>query len=69
MLIRWVIASVLILGLVVTALDLSANVRHRARVRRPPSVADIVSGRADEPSPPHAAEAEETPAIAPAITY
>jgi hypothetical protein len=69
MLVRWIIATVLILGLVVTALDLSANVRHRARARRAPSVADIVSGRADEPSPPHAAETDETPAIAPAITY
>jgi hypothetical protein len=69
MLVRWIVATVLILGLVVSALDLSANVRHRTRARRPPSVADIVSGRADEPSPPHAAEAEETPAIAPTITY
>jgi hypothetical protein len=69
MLIRWVIASVLILGLVVTALDLSANVRHRARARRQPSVADIVTGRADDPSPPYAAEVEEVPATAPVITY
>jgi len=69
MLARWIIASLLILGLVVTALDLSANARHRARVRRPPSVADVVTGRPDEASPPHSAEVEKAPSTAPAITY
>ena len=69
MLIRWILASLLILGLVVTAIDLSANVRHRARARRPPSVADVVTGRGDDASPPHAAEGEETSSTAPAITY
>ena len=69
MLVRWVIAMLLILGLVVSALDLSANVRQRARAPRPSSVADIVTGRADDPSPPHEAESEEAPAAAPAMTY
>jgi hypothetical protein len=66
---RWIIGSVLILALVLTALDLSANVRHRARARKPPSVADVMKGRAEDQSPPHAAEVEETPTTAPAITY
>jgi hypothetical protein len=69
MLIRWVIACALILGLVVAALDLSAHVRHRARTRRPPSVADVVTGRAEDPSLPNAAEVDETPSTSPAITY
>jgi hypothetical protein len=69
MLVRWTIASLLILGLVVAALDLSATVRHRARLRRPPSVADVVTGPADDASPPHAAEGEEGTSTAPAITY
>jgi hypothetical protein len=69
MLARWIIASLLILGLVVTALDLSANMRHRARVRRPSSVADVVTGRPDEAGPPHSAEVEKAPSTAPALTY
>lgn len=69
MLVRWIIGSVLILALVLTALDLSANVRHRARAGKSPSVADVVNGRAEEQSPPHAAEVEETPTTAPAIMY
>ena len=69
MLARWIVASLLILGLVAIALDLSANVRYRARIRRPPSVADVVTGRPDEPSPPHSAEVEQAPSTAPAITY
>jgi len=69
MLIRWVIALLLILVLVVTALELSANARHRARARRAPSVADVVTGRGEDPSLPQAPEVEETPSTSPAITY
>ena len=69
MLVRWIIGSVLILALVLTALDLSANVGHRARARKTPSVTDVVKERAEDQSPPHAAEVEETPSTVPAITY
>ena len=69
MLVRWIIGSVLIVALVLTALDLSAHVRHHARARTPPSLADVVRGQAEDQSPPHAAEVEEMPTTAPAITY
>jgi hypothetical protein len=69
MLLRWVVATLLILGLSVTALDLGANARHRARTPRPPSVADVVAGRGEDPSVPYASEVEEAPSTAPAITY
>jgi len=69
MLFRWVVATLLILGLFVAALDLGANARHRARTRRPPSVADVVTGRGEDPSVPSASEVEEAPSTAPAITY
>ena len=69
MLLRWVIAMLLILGVFVMALELGANARHRARARRPPSVADVVTGRGEDPSVPYAAEVEEAPSTAPAITY
>jgi hypothetical protein len=59
----------LILGLVVTAFDLAATARHRARARRPPSVADVVTGRGEDPSVPYAAEVQEAPSTSPAITY
>jgi hypothetical protein len=69
MLIRWVIALMLLLALVVTALDLSAYARHRGRARRSPSVADVVTGRGEDPTVPNASEIEEMPSMSPAITY
>ena len=70
MLIRWLLALALILGLLITALELSAGARRRAHPRRPASVADIVTGRGEDPSLPNAPEIDETPPpTSPAITY
>jgi hypothetical protein len=70
MLVRWFLAMALILGLLVTALDLWAGARGRARARRPASVADIVTGRGEDPSLANAPEVDETPpSPSPAITH
>jgi hypothetical protein len=70
MLVRWLLAFALIIGLVVTALELSAGARGRAMARRPSSVADVVSGRGEDPSLPNAPEGEGTsPSTSPAMTY
>jgi hypothetical protein len=70
MLVRWLLAVALVLGLLITALDLSAGAWRRGPVRRLGSVADIVTGRAEDPSLPSAPEVDETPPfMSPAITY
>ncbi|HZF03644.1 MAG TPA: hypothetical protein VE932_04855 [Patescibacteria group bacterium] len=70
MLVRWLLAAVLILGLLITAFELSAGARGRAHARRPASVADIVTGRGEDPSVPNAPEVDESPSsTSPAITY
>jgi hypothetical protein len=68
--VRWLLALALIIGLVILALDLSDGARKRAAARRAPSVADVVTGRAEDPSLPQAHEADDTPpATSPAMTY
>jgi hypothetical protein len=70
MLVRWLLAVALILGLLITALELAAGARGRGHARRPASVADIVTGRGEDPSLPNAPEGDETPpSPSPAITY
>lgn len=71
MAVRWVIALVLVLGLVIGVLELSVGGRgSRAPKRRSASVADVVTGRAAEPSVPDAPEGDAAPASAsPTITY
>ena len=70
MLIRWFLAVALIFGLLITALELSAGSRARTHARRPASVADVVTGRAEDPSLPSAPEVDEAPpSTSPAITY
>ena len=70
MLVRWLFALALILGLTITALGLSARGRGSVPARRPASVADVVTGRAEDPSLPNAPEVEEAPpATSPAMTY
>src|SRR5438128_661492 len=48
MLIRWLLVLALILGLLITALELSAGPHARRHARRPASVADVVIGRGEE---------------------
>jgi hypothetical protein len=69
--VRWLIALALVLGLLVTVLELSTGGRSsRASMRRPASVADVVTGRSADPSVPEAPEGDAAPAsAAPAITY
>jgi hypothetical protein len=70
MLVRWLLALALIFGLTIAALELSAPARGRVAARRPASVADVVTGRAEDPSVPNAPEVEEAPAASsPAMTY
>jgi hypothetical protein len=70
MLIRWLLALALILGLLITALELSAGPHVRRHVRRPASVADVVTGRGEDPSLPNVPEVDQAPpTTSPAITY
>ncbi len=70
MLIRWLLALALILGLLITALELSAGPHARRHARRPASVADVVTGRGEDPSLPSVPEVDQAPPpTSPAITY
>ena len=70
MLIRWLLALALILGLLITALELSAGSQARRHAARPPSVADVVTGRGEDPSLPSFPEVDPAPpSTSPAITY
>jgi hypothetical protein len=70
MLIRWLLALALILGLLITALELSAGPHARRHARRPASVADVVTGRGEDPSLPSVPEADQAPpSTSPAMTY
>jgi hypothetical protein len=70
MLVRWLLALALLIGLLITALDLSDGARKRGPGQRAPSVADVVTGRGEEPSLPQASEVDDTPpATSPAMTY
>jgi hypothetical protein len=68
--VRWLIALAFVLGLLVTVLELLTGRGSRASMRRPASVADVVTGRSADPSVPDAPEGDAAPASAsPAITY
>jgi hypothetical protein len=70
MLIRWLLVGALVLGLLITALELSAASRPRRSARQPASVADVVTGRGEEPSLPSVPEVDQTPpSPSPALTY
>ena len=70
MLIRWLLAVALILGLLITTLELSAGPHARRHAHRPASVADVVTGRGEDPSLPSVPEVDPAPAsTSPAITY
>lgn len=70
MLIRWLLALALILGLLITALELSAGSQARRHARRAASVADVVTGRGEDPSLPSVPEVDQAPSsTSPAITY
>ena len=70
MIIRWLLALALILGLLITALELSAGPHARRHPRRPASVADVVTGRGEDPSLPSVPEVDQAPpSTSPAITY
>ena len=69
MVIRWLLALALILGLLITALELSAGPHARGEARRPASVADVVTGRGQDPSPPSVPEVDQAPpSTSPAMT-
>jgi hypothetical protein len=70
MLVRWLVALALILGLLITALELSAGPHARRHARRPASVAGVVTGRAEDPSLPSVPEVDQAaPSTSPVITY
>ena len=70
MVIRWLLALALILGLLITALELSAGPHASRHARRPASVADVVTGRGQDPSPPSVPEVDQAPpSTSPAMTY
>lgn len=69
---RWIFAAVLLVGVgaAIAALELSAGARGHATARRPASVADVVTGRGEDPNLPSTPEVDEAPpATLPAITY
>jgi len=69
---RWVFAAVLFVGVgaVIVALELTAGARGHTTPGRPPSVADVVTGRSEDPGLPSTPEVDEAPpATSPAITY
>jgi len=69
---RWIFAAVLLVGVgaVIVALELTVGARGHVTSRRPASVADVVTGRSEEPGLPTTPEVDEAPpATSPAITY
>ncbi|HEV8587194.1 MAG TPA: hypothetical protein VGT02_19705 [Methylomirabilota bacterium] len=67
---RLIFVAILLLGVLITSLELSANARARKEARRAASVADVVTGRGPDASLPSAPEADEAPpAASPTITY
>ncbi len=56
--------------MLVTALELSAGSHAHRHARRPASVADVVTGRSEDPSLPSVPEVDQAaPSTSPVITY